>query len=474
MTATHYIIHRVNLELEAPDEATGKRLQDEAVHIFKNRILPRLEELLERLVPKETVFRLETLDLDLERLDDSAFEEAFAASLLQGLEQKIERIVEAAPSPAADAEEATAIILSREEGKFAAFLHFLDTGSLPWWCEHHSGALGEDILEEQFLALGTPARMRLLRLLTASDAALNRLLLQFSPAFLRRLISWLTAGDDVARNEEFILREIVFPGQPDQGRLSFAPNEKERLREVLRQLIRQLAGTGALPNREPRDWIALLDEDFQQKPGQTPERNQQPAIRQWPRSASGSSREVHVQLPESLPEEAVEEDGIFVDHAGLVLLHPFLASLFQEFSLLWDGQFTDEPARILAVHLLQYLATGRENPPEHLLGFEKFFCGCDRFAPLPRFIVLSTSMKAEADKLLRAAIGHWRALKSTSPDGLREGFLQRPGKLIPGDLQDRLIVETRAHDILLGYLPWGYAMVKLPWLNRPLIVDWTL
>jgi hypothetical protein len=132
----------------------------------------------------------------------------------------------------------------------------------------------------------------------------------------------------------------------------------------------------------------------------------------------------------------------------------------------------DASARTRAVHLLHFLASGTENPPEYQLTFEKYLCGMGLLSPVPRFIHLSEAMKEESEKLLRAAIGHWKALKRTSPAGLREGFLQRPGKLLLDDFQHRLIIESKAHDVLLNYLPWGYGIIHIPWLKQPLIVDW--
>lgn len=56
--------------------------------------------------------------------------------------------------------------------------------------------------------------------------------------------------------------------------------------------------------------------------------------------------------------------------------------------------------------------------------------------------------------LLQTVIDYWEVLKSTSPDGLREGFLQRQGKLTrSGDRNWKLQVEQQAIDILLGSLP---------------------
>jgi hypothetical protein len=167
-----------------------------------------------------------------------------------------------------------------------------------------------------------------------------------------------------------------------------------------------------------------------------------------------------------------EGEGVMVDHAGLVLLHPFFEYFFREFDLLDHNAFRDEAARNTALHLLAFLVTGRDFPAEHELTFEKFLCGVSLDVPVERFVLLEERMKAESETLLKAAISHWQALKNTSPGGLREGFLQREGKLVMSSFENRLTVVHKAHDVLLSYLPWGYGIVKLPWLDGALLVDW--
>jgi len=103
---------------------------------------------------------------------------------------------------------------------------------------------------------------------------------------------------------------------------------------------------------------------------------------------------------------------------------------------------------------------------------EKYLCGFDPVEPIERFMPLTEAMKAESEQLLLAAIGHWDVLKNTSTDGLREAFLQRNGKLVPGDYE-RLIVEGSGIDILLEHLPWSFSLIKLPWMRKILYVDWS-
>jgi hypothetical protein len=74
--------------------------------------------------------------------------------------------------------------------------------------------------------------------------------------------------------------------------------------------------------------------------------------------------------------------------------------------------------------------------------------------------------------LLKNVISHWGALKNTSPDGLREVFLQRNGKLMIKDETATLQVERKSYDVLLEKLPWNISKVKLPWFKKIIFLEW--
>lgn len=486
MDNAHYLIHRVNLDIEAPDLVTARRVQDEAVRILHHWILPKLEQLLKRLVPEDIVYRLDTLDLDLNRLDSSSFEQDFGEALLRSFTQEIEGVVADSAGRQATGEEQKFITLAPPERLLALLLHFLKTGTLPWWSEQKPEVLSEEAFIELAVFSGPEAAQRLFRLLDADDTALTRLFLQFSPVFVSRLL--LIILEDSAR---FRAEEQQHGGGGSLNLIDAAdsPSPRSAQREFLRKLLGRLPATSL--SRFFRDEVQLTSAELEricrelQQSSSADGMASSPAFQRFldsplerslkqPRPtsthpSSGSSRED----PASPQKDREEVEGIYVNHAGLVLLHPFLEYFFKEFNLLQNGAFLDSSARDLAIHLLHYLAVGEECPSEYLLTLEKFLCGAELLCPIPRFIRLSDPMKAESEKLLQAAIGHWQALKRTSPAGLREGFLQRSGKLLPSNFQNRLIIEGKSHDVLLNYLPWGYGIIKLPWLQQPLFVDWT-
>jgi hypothetical protein len=167
-----------------------------------------------------------------------------------------------------------------------------------------------------------------------------------------------------------------------------------------------------------------------------------------------------------------EEEGIFVRHAGLVLLHPFLDRFFNNLGLVKNGSFTDMYSHQKSLYLLHYLSTGELKGPEHELVTAKVICAYPLHKPVEKYIELTGDEINEANELLVNVIGQWDVLKNSSPEGLREGFLQRNGKYTAKNEKGCLYVESHAIDILLDHLPWNIHIVKLPWMIDPLWVEW--
>ncbi len=165
-------------------------------------------------------------------------------------------------------------------------------------------------------------------------------------------------------------------------------------------------------------------------------------------------------------------EPVFIQNAGLVLLNPYLKRLFVKFDLLEGKEFKSDQAKEKAVYLLQYLAKKQEEPEEFELTLNKILCGIPLGIPIKNAVELTDSEKDVCDGLLIALIKNWKALKNTSPDGLRTSFLMREGSLKRDASGWKLNVEKKVYDILLEKLPWGYSMIHFPWMEYPLYTEW--
>ncbi|MDH3647885.1 MAG: contractile injection system tape measure protein [Gammaproteobacteria bacterium] len=163
------------------------------------------------------------------------------------------------------------------------------------------------------------------------------------------------------------------------------------------------------------------------------------------------------------------EDQMLVTNAGIVLLAPYLPRLFAMLELTGDDGFVDDER---AAHLLHYAATGGTDALEYELALNKLLCGITFGRPLARVFESSDVEREAVASLLNAVIEHWRTAGNTSVDGLRTSFLQREGRLHRVEQGWHLLVETRAFDMLLDGLPWSYNLIRYPWMDGVLHVEW--
>jgi hypothetical protein len=448
-------------------------LQAEVASVFKHQCLPELERLFDRLCPPGMTLSLDRLELDLGELDPARLEEQFSEALLKALEEALRSPGEGGKATGLGEKNGAVIsenqYVAEVSHQIRRWLSFLELGWLPGWNGLPDALRWEGELLEALRA--EPAlRPQLGLLLARSRAARQRLLRQHSPSFLSALEemaglpAWL---QDLASRLDQAFPQAL---------------SAERLRERLAAALFSVSAPG------PAAWAAALRDWLEEQPLARPEALRLLAALPGPERLLPGVIDFQKDILQSLvpdplreavcPEAAPAEppgEALYVSHAGLVLLYPFLAPFFRELGLLAadEDQFGSEDARERAVHLLIWLATGEEDAPEQEAPVAKLLCGMPLGFPLQRAFALSEGERFEGLSLLEALIGHWSALKSTRPEGLREAFLRRPGKLEWREGAWRLQVETSTLDVLLARLPWGLSLVKLPWMRELIHIHWT-
>ncbi len=182
------------------------------------------------------------------------------------------------------------------------------------------------------------------------------------------------------------------------------------------------------------------------------------------------SEKYEKEEPSESPKKLREPEGFIAEHAGLLLLHPFLKSFCEKWELLTEDRELASPEYMM--HVLHFLATGREQDYEYAMTFEKFICGIDPETVPDRTIELSEEIKASATDLLNAVIEYWTVLKGSSLTLLRNEFLQRPARIVEKDGALRFTFERKSLDILVDRLPWTISFLKLPWKKGLIYVEW--
>lgn len=165
--------------------------------------------------------------------------------------------------------------------------------------------------------------------------------------------------------------------------------------------------------------------------------------------------------------------GIPVTNAGLVLVNNYIPVLFERLGITHDKNFADETTQCDAVHYLQYLATGSSNTEESLLALNKVICGLSLSQPVKDGIDISEKQQELIESLLQAVIHHWPSIGNSSINGFRGNWLIRDGLLTEQDDRWELTVERRAYDLLISKSPFSFSVIKHPWMNKPLHVNWT-
>lgn len=500
-------------------EADGLALQRRMPAVCADVVAPALEAALSRFDPGEPTLLVERMAIAVSVDSVDGLAEALARALPAEIEDFLlaHWPVRGAPSVTAPATGGVEL-RSAAEAADEALIVFLATGRLPWSFRVPAGSTLEQLVRQGWAA-GSPdatpspaTRSRLLGVLHAGQAR-RRLRLQFTTGFALSLLRWVAPAR--AEALESALRPAATSGvdRPltDRGPLPASEANVERLLEVVpaddltrpppvpSELVRwaasgspdgrPAASATVLSGRDPaapgpvdRDRTPPETHPMTRRPPQTTApaagRAREPAAsttsaERTSGQPTASARATEHPAASARPAEAppIElAEGIPVANAGLVLLHPFLTRFLTGLGLVRDDRLLD-PGR--AICLLHHLATGDLIAPEHEVMLAKALCSLRMDEPVPADVGLTQAETDEADALLRAVIGHWEALRDTSPDGLRHEFLRRDGVLSIDGFGDWVLrVETRTSDILLDQLPWGVSMIGLPWMNRLLRVEW--
>lgn len=167
------------------------------------------------------------------------------------------------------------------------------------------------------------------------------------------------------------------------------------------------------------------------------------------------------------------ENIIYVDNAGLILLHPFLNPLFEQLNLCKNEIWTSKINQHKAILLTQFLIKGEIKTGENQLVLNKILCGFPIENVVNTKLEITPTEIEKCEKLLLAVIEHWKILGDTSIAGLRETFLQRKGKIVLTEYEKlELWVKQEGVDVLLNQLPWGIEMIKTPWMKDFLQCYW--
>ncbi len=493
-----HLIKKQVIALDMPKSAKSFEVQQTMRNIYLQKILPLLEQVFDELSDEEETIFIDQLEIDLGNISESDIAlDKWDLKIVSGITGQLYKKINIKKEKPGAHELKSLSVCSQ-------WLFYMEKGFLPWNTLHTNEAWYLQVLE----ALATDyIRVSELRyLITSNPSVIKRIAEQHPYTFLLKLVEILTAEK---QNE---LADAVLALQQFLSEMKRFDIIADHPSALQKNIWRQIIGLAAVEGRKLTQHelvekailfylpdisiistmvakglvipsaISPVLKKIAAQPEQSLKKTEADGTEKHTKEKElEKDGEMNIEMRQVQQDEntnnemydkQVDEEGIFVLNAGTVLLHAFLTTLLNRLQLVNNGRFANEEAQQKALYLVHYLATGKNNAEEHELIVPKILCAWNLNNPVEKEVELTTEEINEAENMMRSAIEQWTVLKNTSVDGLREGFLQRNGKLYTRNGNLYLQVEHKAIDILLDQLPWNLSIIKLPWMKEILRVEW--
>lgn len=474
-----HLVNQLKFEVNCPDEEQAFQLRHSFQDTLQEQIIKVVEEVSSAYVPGDEWIQIDRIEIDAGTFSSSSLYTDFSRVFQKKFEEELAKKLSAITVKQRDT--------SRQSSWIALFMHFLESGSLPWWAietEIDIGRISDELFLTQLETLRQYFHAKRFqpgvwtRAAFQLDAKANAHIVSFFETLVKAkkiFTSWATIlseklyiGDWQTAKAAVIDKVLVRNGPVILG-------EKEIAKMLTRIFTDHLEEIVSLPGDLPFVQIsAILQETVNAEP------------------FSGLAMEDVIQGPSEVPldfgrgliqpvalnkipgEQYRGEEVLkyIVREGGVILLSPFFRQLFLKLQLYDNSGWTSKEAPWRAVHIIKFLGTGQQQQPEYTLVLEKLLCGLSPEEPVPLEISLTDTEIEEATSLLTSVLEHWQALRNTSLAGLRETFFKRDGLITRKQNGWLLQVERKTLDVLLDSLPWGYSAVSLPWNDYIIYTEW--
>ncbi|MCC5905115.1 MAG: hypothetical protein JJU13_02830 [Balneolaceae bacterium] len=491
-----HIINKLRIDLNLPGDQ--EPYQNNLSEKVKASVLSGISRFDKRFVDitENNILRFERLSVELNlQIDDlDTLERQIEEALLNKIKSAQKRIRRSERQKNEIPERSTP-----EKRNQTLLTDFLSTGRFPWW---RSAEDSLQRIEEQLMLMPqSRLKIEIIPQLRRNPSVLRRLAIQFSEDTIFVLLKRIVSGSDYSEMKSFFdafqrfVRETKPPVSSGKvhrtERLLFYEalgyaagtirNKKELLERWMTLIFDSIPAIGSTgltgPSTHPwTEWLDSSAERYQNEWLSTVKRMKSERFSVYINTGESISQADELpnqpDITDFMKKRAESAEEYEVPQAGLVLLNPFITRLLDNLGLVEEEIFPNEEKKERAVCLLHYLATGEEQFDEPALALPMLLCGWPVGMPVHRFLPVSEYEKEECKKVLNSALNHWKVLKNTTPDGLRENFLRRNGRLKKSSFGWTLYVEEKTQDILLDQLPWGISAVVFAWMNQHLTVQW--
>jgi hypothetical protein len=423
-----HIIQKQFLEVEMQDPPDAFVFRNKLGELYYERILTGLEIMFDEIGTKNKLIRKEFLEIDVGVIPSKNWEELFVDKVLRKMKESL--ILESGISyekneinKSTEEDVAKKNTLEKHNKNVEdIFFFFLQRGFFPWYVSANYDL--RQALEVWMKQHPLSFKKSFLNILEKSERKIiQRLIYQFDNELLNKMLSLIL---------------------------------EKKLWKQIRQYEKKIRLIEYIETEESFNLVAAI--------GQLSSVNLLPAKK--------------VADKKNIPKktEAIIE-SIYIQNAGLVILHPFLPLFFKAIGLTDEkNNFKDEASHQKAVLMSQYLVNGKVNISEETLVLNKIICGYPLEEPVIKEFQFSGLEINEARDLLAQIVQAWKmngVPVNKTIEGLQESFLQRAGKLVQKDKDWILQVEQKPFDMVLASLPWSIGIIKNSWMEGILWVEWT-
>ena len=516
----NHLIHRQILQLRYSNAAQAKADLNDWGERFQKILQPAMEEVLEEVdLPNQTL-RIQKLEVDLGKVPASLDPDLIFQKVKDAFKTQIQKEIPDLfqPQPLSKKLQTFESGGARDELQDLELLLFLlEFGRNPWW-KSSLEKTGIRVLLQKLLREKNPNLKSLAAKKSLSSTQLQRLLNHTEYSELFDLGNWVfpqqgkvwelflnsleqSFPEKILSNaiwqkaKSQLLLEFFF-AQKNQKSLSLSlwteefldpiPSQKIPVGQISEPIIWSIENGLSIPissNSLDRIWENWITSRFIKNHSEV---SKPASLRTLSKQLEELKRKLDFQHLKNkiipIPKTSKVLDGIPKDldleetypilNAGLVLVAPFLPYFFKGLGLLENKKFVSQEAQNRAALLLQCLLEKEEAFEESELLLNKLLCGISPGEIIPVEITLSEVEKEEIPNLLAAMVAQWTALKSTSGESMAKGFFPREGILKKVEKGYELKIPRISIDILLNRLPWAISIIKLPWMQETLYVEW--
>lgn len=477
-----HIIQKVFVEITVNNKEKAYSIKDDISSFLSIDVFPEIEKYinaLEQTLADHTL-QIPRLELNL-GVKNSALNTELKDKIAQLFKEELSEITK--PIEISDQETESdykPYLIDNQQKMIQTFIYFLEKGSMPWW---NSDKKGNSFLEPEVfdtLILANNFQKSIIPVLSKKNVQ-ERIVNQLSNEQIAQLCLTVLKNKDLKINLEVdVIRYLSKLNHADRQivwRLVFnvlseyLKTSNSNLREYLLQQIPKIEQTGFSPAKNNhQNWKTLVEIfPFIKENDILESLKSNSEIK--PEKEKSSTETIHQENFVANNEDLIQNDGQYVQNAGLILIHPFIKAFFEHCDLI-DPKTQQLIDPELCAHLLHYIATGKTNAPEYDMVFEKFLCNIPMNQTINKHIKLSRKHKTQAKNVIESVQHNWNPMKKSSVALLQNEFFQRSGKLVVTDHDYTLTVERKAQDILLDKLGWGLGLIKLPWKEKFIFVNW--